>query len=184
MQYSPSAHAAGSSGFFFDSDKSAPADSFEVAQADVTAAINLPSTQAYSFAAPTEEGGTGTLAISAAAAPSATQVAIQQAAAAFSAGLTIVCTSTPALNGTYPIDPTTQNKIASVELFIQKNSAFPGTGGSSIAWYDTSNTPHIFPSITIFGEFATAVANYVADLDLYAAGAPGASLPSATVTIA
>lgn len=49
MLYSKTAHANGGTGFFFDSDKNAPADSIKVADADVAAAINLPSGYAYDF---------------------------------------------------------------------------------------------------------------------------------------
>jgi hypothetical protein len=116
--------------------------------------------------------------------PTAAQALSAQVAAAFAAGQTITSSSTPALNGTYPVDAATQNKIAQVEMFIQKNGVFPGSSGTSLAWYDIAGAAHIFPSVVLFSEFATAVANYVADLDLYGAGAPGATLPSSSVTIA
>jgi len=102
---------------------------------------------------------------------------------ALAAGLTVTSTSTPAVNGAYPVDATAQTKITSIELFIVKNGTFPGMSGTSLAWHDVLGAPHIFPSIAIFSEFATAVANYVTDLDLYGAGASGATLPAASVTI-
>jgi hypothetical protein len=104
--------------------------------------------------------------------------------AALAAGLAISSTSTPAIDGTYPVDAVTQTKIGQIEIFIQKNGTFPGSAGTSLAWFDTAGVAHIFPSVTLFSEFATAVANYVADLDLYGASAPGAALPSPSVNIA
>jgi len=68
-------------------------------------------------------------------------------------------------------------------LFIQTNTDFPG-GLSSYPWFDAADVPHIFPSVAVFKEWATAIANYVAALKLYSAGAPGAALPAASVTIA
>lgn len=117
-------------------------------------------------------------------APSAAEQLATQVAKAFAAGITITSTSTPALNGTYAIDPAAQQRINAIETAILKNGAFPGSSGTQLAYYDAAGAPHVFPSVAEFSAFATAVANFVADLDLYAAGAPGASLPSADVTIA
>lgn len=49
MKFSKSAHAAGSSGFYFDGDSNAPADSVLVADEDVNIAINLPTGSTYDF---------------------------------------------------------------------------------------------------------------------------------------
>lgn len=106
-----------------------------------------------------------------------------QAGLAILAGLTVTSASAPAINGTYPIDRAAQTNISSVEIFIEKNGAFPGASGTSLAWYDIAGVAHIFPSVAIFSEFATAIANYVADLDLYAAGAPGSTLPTNSIPI-
>lgn len=114
----------------------------------------------------------------------AAQVAAATAASAMAAGLAITSTSTPALNGTYPVDEIKQTQIGQVEVYIQKNGKFPGSSGTSLAWFDISGTAHIFTSTALFSEFATAVADYVADLDLYGASAPGATLPAASITIA
>lgn len=122
--------------------------------------------------------------------PTAAQVAAQQAAqaiaasvqSALAAGLTVTSTSTPAVNGTYPLDSNTQTEIGQVTLFTQVNGDFPG-GASSYPWYDTSNVPHVFPSVHLHDEWATAIANYVAALKLYGAGVAGATLPAASITI-
>lgn len=107
-----------------------------------------------------------------------------KAAAAMAAGLTITCTSTPALDGVYAVDQAAQARINAIETAILKNGAFPGSNGSQIAYPKIDGTLVVFPSTALFSEFATAVANFVADLDLYAAGATGASLPAAALTIA
>lgn len=103
---------------------------------------------------------------------------------ALAAGLTITSTSTPAINGTYAVDQAAQSRINAIETAILKNGAFPGSNGSQMAYPDITGKLNVFPSTALFSEFATAVADYVADLDLYAAGATGATLPSASVTIA
>ncbi len=108
--------------------------------------------------------------------------AASAAAAALLAGLAITSTSTPTINGTYPLDSTTQFEINSVMLFIQTNGDFPG-GSSNYSWFDLAGAAHIFPGIAVFKEWATAIANYVAALKLYGAGAPGATLPNSAVTI-
>ena len=107
----------------------------------------------------------------------------QQVASALSAGLAITSTSTPAIGGTYPLDASTQFKISSIQLFIQTNGTFPG-GVSAYPIFDVSGGAHMCPSIALFKEYSTAIANYISALDLYAAGVAGASLPSPTVTIA
>lgn len=121
-------------------------------------------------------------------APTAAELTAQQLAAeiqaAYSAGLTITSTSTPAVKGTYGIRIQDQQTINAVETFVIKNNAFPGSSGTSLAYQDIAGNFHVFPSLAIWSEFANAVANYVADLKMYAAGAPGSSLPSKSVTIA
>lgn len=50
MLYSKTSHASGtSSGFYFEDDKNAPADSIHVTDADVQTAINLPVGSTYDF---------------------------------------------------------------------------------------------------------------------------------------
>ncbi len=116
--------------------------------------------------------------------PTAAEQLAASVAAAQAAGLTITCTSTPALNGTYAVDQAAQARINAIETAILKNGAFPGSSGAQLAYPKIDGTLVVFPSTSVFSEFATAVANYVADLDLYAAGAPGATLPSPALTIA
>jgi hypothetical protein len=84
-----------------------------------------------------------------------------------SAGCQIASSSAPALNGTYPIDPATQQQVASVALYIAVNGRFPA-GQTSFAWSDVSGTSHLFASTSEFQAFATALADYVAVLNLTA----------------
>lgn len=106
----------------------------------------------------------------------------QQAQAALSTGLAITSTGTPALNGVYAVDATTQARITSTMLYVQVNSAFPGPA-STMAWPLMNGSTVTFPSTAAFQAFASAVANYVAALDEIARANTGA-LPVATATIA
>lgn len=101
---------------------------------------------------------------------------------AISAGLTINSTSTPAINGLYAIDQPAQLNIAAVTNYVLVNNDFPG-GVAAYPWLDLAGGFHVFPSVALFKLWATAIANYVAQLKLYAAGDPGVTLPAATVTI-
>jgi len=106
-------------------------------------------------------------------------------ASLISAGAQVVSSGTPALNGTYPIDPATQQQVASVALYIAVNGRFPA-GQTSFAWTDVSGGSHLFASTSEFQAFATALADYVAALNLAAktllAGGT-ASWPSEPVAI-
>jgi hypothetical protein len=115
--------------------------------------------------------------------PAPEQLVALNVLSAFAAGLKVTSTSTPAINGTYPLDPVTQQEITSVTIFALVNGDFPG-GTSTYPWTDVSGIPHIFPSVAVFDEWATAIANQVAAIKLYGAGAPGAELPPASITIA
>lgn len=101
---------------------------------------------------------------------------------AMASGIQITSTSTPALNGTYTIDGIAQGRIASVSTYILVNGVFPG-GLTEYPWIDMAGSPHTFPTTTEFQAFATAVADYVAALDLIIVTGEG-TLPSATATIA
>lgn len=107
----------------------------------------------------------------------------QQAVSALSSGLTVTSTSTPALNGAYGLDQTNQNNVSATVTYILLNGTFPG-GVSTMPWVDQNGGAHVWPSVTEFKAFATAYANYVSAIALYAAsnGASG-SIPSNQVTI-
>jgi len=105
----------------------------------------------------------------------------QQAAAAISAGVQVISTNTPALNGTYAIDPASQMKIMATSQYISVNGKFYG-GATTYPWLDMSGTAHTFPSVAEFQAFASAVAAYVAALDVIVASDSG-TLPAQPVTI-
>jgi hypothetical protein len=101
-------------------------------------------------------------------------------AAAIAAGLTIVSTATPALNGVYAVDPSVAGvNINSIIGGINANIGLPG-GGSSFTYFDMSNAPHSFTQAQ-FLTLAQAIRDYVYALDLYLAGV--GNQPAATATI-
>jgi hypothetical protein len=106
----------------------------------------------------------------------------QQAQVALGAGVAVTSTGTPALNGTYPIDPLTQGRIASVSTYILVNGKFPGSA-TTYAWVDVAGAAHVFPSTAAFQAFATAIADHVSILEQIVFTGTG-TLPVATVAIA
>lgn len=133
--------------------------------------ISPPPQQGWTYATP-----------SAFAAPSVPSPTLSQAAqAALTAGLAIASTGTPALDATYALDPATYTRIIAVSVYIIKNDTFPNSA-STFAWPDATGALHTFPSTTEFEDFATAVANYIAALDLIVLS-DGGSLPPASATI-
>lgn len=109
--------------------------------------------------------------------------AAEQAAAAMSAGIKLTSTETPELNGTYGLDQIAQNNVTATVTYILLNGTFPGNT-ATMPWVDAAGAAHVWPSITEFKWFATAFANFIASVSLYAAsnGAAGA-IPSNEVTI-
>lgn len=103
--------------------------------------------------------------------------------AALANGVVVTSTGTPALNGTYAIDPISQGQLNAVVTYILLNGSFPG-GNVTMPWTDASGAVHVFPSVTAFKGFATAYADYTAAVVLYeqSAGQAG-SLPSNAITI-
>jgi len=106
----------------------------------------------------------------------------QQAASLISGGLTIISQSASGLNGLYSTNAAAQNNILAVQVYIQSNGTFPGSSGS-LVWLDKNSTPHTFTATGQFTEFATAIADYVADLTLISMTGSGV-LPPTTMTIA
>ena len=106
------------------------------------------------------------------------------ASAAITGGVTLISTGTSALNGTYACNLGATANINAVITYILVNGTFPG-GGSTMPWLDTSGTPHVFPDVDHFKNFASAVANFVAQVTLYGdSGGSIGSLPSNAITIA
>lgn len=79
MLFSRTAKQAGASGFFFDGDKSAPADAVKISSQDAATANNLPAGASFDFDAD------GTLMVTPAPAPTAAQVKAVAAAAKWEA---------------------------------------------------------------------------------------------------
>lgn len=102
---------------------------------------------------------------------------------ALKAGLTINSPTQPLIDGTYSLSQNARNNINSIENFILKHGKFPGTAGI-LSYPDQGTQLHLFYEVQTFSDFATAVTNYVTDLDLYGAGVPGVALPESSVVIA
>lgn len=105
----------------------------------------------------------------------------QALALVFARGVVITSTGTPAVNGTYGIDPVNQAKIAFVSSYITLHSAFPNSQ-STLTHLDLAGAPHVFPTTTLFQAFATAVADFVTAVD--EAYIASSSWPSNAKTIA
>lgn len=98
-------------------------------------------------------------------------------------GLNITFTSTPALTGTYAIDPVSQANIVAENVYVQQYAAFTNGTTNSLIWPLANNTTVTFPSITEWNNFAKVVAQQVAAAKLALAQA-SASMPTAFVTVA
>jgi hypothetical protein len=105
----------------------------------------------------------------------------QQAAVLLSGTLEVASTGTPALDGSYAIDVTTQSHISAEMLCVQVTGKF-ADGTTSIAWQDVGGVVHTFPSTASFQSFALAVAGFVAAAYKVINGA-STTLPTASVTI-
>ena len=107
-----------------------------------------------------------------------------KAVAALEAGIQVVSTGTPAINGTYSLMPGSISNVNATTTYILLNNAFPGNM-SAMPWFDMSGTAHTFTDVTVFKNFATAYAGYVAAIQLYADsnGTIGA-IPTLPITIA
>ena len=68
-----------------------------------------------------------------------------------------------------------------MQIYIQANGKFPGSTGT-YAWLDKSGAAHVFPSVTEFTAFATAIADFVADIQMTIYTGSG-TIPAATATI-
>ncbi len=83
----------------------------------------------------------------------------QQAQALLDGGFQVTSTSTPAINGTYPCDATTQQQINAEITSLLLNGTFTD-GTTSLVWSDKSGAEHIF-EVTQFKAFATRLAAFV-----------------------
>jgi hypothetical protein len=85
--------------------------------------------------------------------------------AALAAGIQIVSTSTPALNGTYFLDDSTQIMLLGEANFINIKGTFSNGSATGRTWKDMSQNVHVFPTTALFLAFAEAVAQHVNDLE-------------------
>lgn len=107
---------------------------------------------------------------------------VQRAVAALFAGVAVTSAGTPALNGTYSMDPEAQGRMAGVSTYILVNGRFPG-GVSSYSWTDSSGAPHVLPSTAVAQAFFSAIADRASVLEQIIANGTG-TLPTAGVSIA
>lgn len=109
----------------------------------------------------------------------------QQASNALYAGVEITSTSTPALNGLYPVDAATQSHLQAemISLLVSGGTAF-ADGSTSVVWPDMASPKvnHTFTAAE-FKLFATAIYAYVAALYKVVNGS-STTIPPASVTIA
>lgn len=115
----------------------------------------------------------------AAPAPTAAQLAM----AAIMGGLNITCTSASAIDGTYSLLPSAQSAYDSVTTYINTKGTFP-RAMTTTTWPDITGGLHVFPSTSVFIEFAATIADFIDAVDDYANGVPGSAIPSNNVTIA
>jgi len=105
----------------------------------------------------------------------------QQAVAMLAAGFQLTSTSTPALNGTYGCDPTSQSIVQSEIIALLLNAKFTN-GNAAFAHFDKGGGQHSF-SATQFKAFATAIAQFIGTLLPIVATNSG-TLPTQPTTIA
>jgi hypothetical protein len=106
----------------------------------------------------------------------------QQAQALLATGLAVTSSSMPALNATYPTDPTTQDHVQAEVLAILLNGTF-ADGSASVAWPDVTGALHSFPSVAEFKLFASVISAFAAGIYKVLNGT-NTTLPAASVTIA
>ena len=154
------------------------------------------------FGYPTDPAGTATLPVSAAEwatqatpqhvaagalAPGLITPALtlaQQAAAALAAGVEIALSGSMTLTPTvFPTDPVTQAKLNAVSTVVLKTGAFPG-GATEYPMKDAAGDWHTF-TVGQYEAVATAIAAYVAPLDLIIDGNPlnATALPANSVSL-
>lgn len=105
---------------------------------------------------------------------------------AVTAGVNLTSTATPALNGTYALDPESKANITAISTGIAAGKPLPG-GGSTFLYADAAGLKHAF-SATNFLNFATAVETYIyqfgLSLESLVIGTAPVGLPARDITIA
>jgi hypothetical protein len=101
------------------------------------------------------------------------------------AGVSVTSTGTPALNGTYALDPVSQAQITAIAAGVAAGKGLPG-GGGTFNWPTAAGALVAFSSAN-FLNFATALETFLYNFNqaLMALTAGGvATLPSTSITIA
>lgn len=111
----------------------------------------------------------------------AAQAVAAAAQQALAQGVPVTSTGMPSLSGTYALDATSQSNVQAVALYIEVNAKFPG-GAATLPWADASGAIHVFASTAEYLSFASALASYVAEIEMYRLGQAPA-LPAQPVTI-
>ncbi len=96
-------------------------------------------------------------------------------------GLTVTCTSVPAIDGTYAINAGSQHTIALEAQFISAFSEFTTGSTTNLPWQLANGQFVVFPTTALFLAFSKAAGMAVAAAKL--ATAQGAALPSNSVAI-
>jgi hypothetical protein len=115
------------------------------------------------------------------AAQLAAQALVQSAQSMLTAGIAIVSTSTPALNGTYACDQLSQMDVIAIETSLNAGKGFPG-GATTFNYPDIAGGMRAFSEAN-FTDFAAVMRDYVYALKSVIAGS-SSGLPAASVTIA
>jgi hypothetical protein len=102
--------------------------------------------------------------------------------AAMGKGISIVSSSTPALNGTYPLSSDALFELTGLMAYTEAKGAFPN-GASTLDLYDASGKAHTCESVAGFQAFAEACCALVTQIKEYVYSGGSGSLPSLTVTI-
>lgn len=88
-------------------------------------------------------------------------------AAKLAAGCQVVSSSVSAISGTYSLSDKALVKVSSIALYIKINSSFPAQQ-LPFPHQDINGAVHLFPTSQSFLNYATALADYVALLEITA----------------
>lgn len=108
---------------------------------------------------------------------------VNLAVAAIQSGVTLSSPSTPAIDGTYPLDDLSLSKYQWAAQFVMNQNAFP-LGQSTWTLLDINGVKHVFASTTQFLAALNAFASYLLELYQIIDGISSpAALPSQIVAI-
>ncbi len=104
----------------------------------------------------------------------------QKAQALLNGTVTVTCTAIPDLDGSYKIDPTTQQRITGYASAINAQLGLP-SGEDTFNWPDANGDPHPWPAPQ-FIEFAKKVMQFIYQCEQVIAQR-SADLPSPQITL-